>query len=522
MYDILIKNAAVTDGTGAPLKVMDVAVKQGKICLDICGEARETIDASGLVLSPGFVDSHSHSDRLLGREEAGTLSRVSQGITMELTGQCGVSNFPMNPQRVEDMVSYTHTPREDLLQYTDLASFCAYVEKNPPANHFMTYIGHGTLRIAVMGFEARKPTAEELEAMKDLLRKAMEQGAIGMTSGIFYAPGSYADEEELVELCKVVAEYDGIYASHMRNEAADVVECVEETIRVAEKAGCRVDISHHKICGKDNWGKSRETLAVIEAAVARGVKVTIDLYPYTASCTNLNVCLPRHMFAAGPEKMKEMLRDPALRAKLVPEMKEMDGRLRHCGGWDGILLSAIPSDPSAEGKTVADYAKSLGKDPYDAYFDLVAEDGYDAMAIYFSMDEDDLRRILLCEHTVIGTDSLLMNMTDPTHPRGLGAFPKCLRQYVREENLLSLEAMIRKMTGLPAERYGIRNKGLIKEGYDADLVLFDPETVRDCATYTDSLLLADGIERVIVSGETVYQDKKLTGKTPGKFLRYQR
>ena len=516
MYDILIKNASVVDGTGAAAFAADVAVKDGKIVMNPVGEAAEVIDAAGLTLCPGFIDVHSHGDSLFGTE-AGQLCKTNQGITTELTGQCGSTRYPFStdPEKRELMAQKYGRDNAD---FTSLAKYLEWAETKPKTANYGIYIGHSAVRISAMGFESRKPTAEELDVMKAMVREAMEQGAMGMSSGLIYAPSCYADEDELVELCKVVAEYGGFYATHMRNEAGGVVDSVKEAIAVAEKSGCKLDISHHKVCGKDNWGKSVETLQLIKEARERGVDVTFDVYPYTASSTGLNVCLPADFFTHGPVKMCELLRDPAVRAELKPRMEQLDGRLRHCGGWDGILITVAPKNKDAEGMTVQAYADKLGQDAFEAYFDLVAENGGSASAIYFSMGEEDLQRIVCDENATIGTDGVVRDLKTPTHPRGMASFPKCIRYFVREKKLLTLEAMIRKMTGLPAQRFGLKGKGIIADGYDADLLLINPETIADRATYQDSLQLCDGIERVIVAGETVYMDKQLTGKTPGKYI----
>ncbi len=516
MYDLLIKNASVIDGTGKSAFQADVAVADGKIILNPAGQAAEVIDAAGLTLCPGFIDVHSHGDALFGTE-AGHLAPINQGITTELTGLCGTTRYPFSadPEKRELLAQRFDHKYADL---TSLEAFLRWAEPIPKTTNYSIYIGHSAIRISAMGFANRKPTEEELQLMKDMVREAMEHGAMGMSSGLIYAPSCYADEDELVELCKVVAEYGGFYACHMRNEADDVVQAVRETIAVAERAGCKLDISHHKICGRNNWGKSTETLRLIREARARGVDVTFDVYPYTASMTALNMCLPTDFFTHGPDKMCELLRDPAIRAALKPQIQVKNSRLRHCGGWDGVLVSMAPKPPEAEGLTIQAYADRLGKDAFETYFDLVAENGGAASAIYFSMGEEDLHRIVCDENAVIGTDGAVEDQITPTHPRSMASFPKCIRYFVREKKLLTLEAMIRKMTGLPAERFGLKGKGIIADGYDADLLLIDPETITDRSTYQDSLQLCDGIERVIVSGETVYRNKQLTGKTPGKFI----
>ena len=518
MYDLLFQNASVIDGTGRPAFAANVAVKDGKIVMNPVEDAAEVMDAAGLTLCPGFIDVHSHGDSLFGTR-AGQLAPTNQGITTELVGQCGSTRYPFSTEPVKrDLMAQKFGAQ--YAEFTSLKKYLAWAETKPKTTNYGIYIGHSAVRISAMGFENRKPSAEELDCMKAMVREAMEHGAMGMSSGLIYPPSCYADEEELVELCKVVAEYGGFYATHMRNEADDVIAAVRESIAVAERSGCRLDISHHKICGRDNWGKSVETLRLIHEARDRGVDVTFDVYPYTASSTVLNVCLPPEFFTHGPENMCRLLREPAIRAELKARMEVMDGRLRHCGGWQGILLTSLPKAPHAMGKTVQEYADELGRDPYEVYFDLCAEHSVGAQAVFFSMGEEDLQRIVCDENAAIGTDGIVQNLETPTHPRGIAAFPKAFRYFVREKRLLSPEAMIHKMTGFPAQRFGLKGKGLIADGMDADLLLFDPKTLSDRATYQDSLQLCDGIERVIVGGETVYRNKELTGKTSGRFLPY--
>ena len=526
MYDILFRNISVVDGTGAPAYIGDVAVKDGKIVMHPTGEAAEVVDGTGRTLCPGFIDVHSHGDMILGTE-SGRVCKTTQGITTEFGGQCGDTLFPVSPDperqtMLGDSVATCVDTLPDLSQFTTMEGYLRWAEKQYVTCNYTLLTGHSALRIAAMGFENRKPTAEEMEHMKSMLREAMEHGSKGMSSGLIYSPGCYADEDELVELCKVVAEYGGFYATHMRNEAASILDSVRESISVAERAGCKLDISHHKICGKDNWGKSVETLKLVHEARERGVDVTLDVYPYTASMTAINVCLPARFFAHGPEKMRELLRDPAVRAELKAEMEVMDGRWRHCGGAAGILIAKADATPDACGMTIAEYAEKLGKDPYDTFFDLAADNGHGASGIFFSMDEADLQRIVLDENAVIGTDGVVPNLTTATHPRGMASFPKAIRYFVRDKKLLTLEEMIRKMTSLPAQRFGIANKGIIAEGYDADLLVIRADEIADRATYTNGLAVSEGIDRVLVNGITVYQDGKLTGLSSGRFVPHVR
>lgn len=533
MYQLLIKNASVIDGSGKPAYTADVAVKDGKIILspDSSLGAEEVIDGIGLTLAPGFIDAHSHSDMLLG-DETWALSRLSQGITTESTGHCGESLFPVSedPEKCRMFAScndkYLNAPdcsyKDDYTTFTNVSRFLEHAKQLPQGTNYTLLIGHRNLRIASMGFDARKPTTQELEHMKSMLRDAMEHGAVGMSSGLLYSPSCYADEYELTELCKVIAEYDGVYATHLRNEAEQLEESVQEAIRIAKQSGCRLVLSHHKVCGRDNWGTTVRTLKMVDEASADGLQIAMDVYPYTATSTNLNICLPKEFFSNGPDKMQSLLKDPAVRAELTEQIKVIDGRYRHCGGFENIIIVSAPETPNCEGMSVAQYAKSLGKDEFDTYYDLVVANGYQAVAGYISMCEEDLKRVLLHPAAFPCSDAFGVLKDTPCHPRVFGAMTTCLGKYVREEKLMPLETMIHKMTQAPAEFLHIKNKGLIADGYDADLVLFDPDTVGGRSTFTDSHALSAGIHRVIIAGETVYQDNHLTGKFPGRFLPHQR
>ena len=526
MYDILFKNISVIDGTGAPAYVGNVAVKNGKIIMNPSEDAKEIVDGTGLSICPGFIDAHSHGDTYLGTDVS-RVGKANQGITTEICGQCGSSQFPVSlvPDRFAASLDKAKSGREealDITRFTNAEGYFQWANEQHITCNFCQFVGHSALRFATMGLANRKATPEELEEMKAYLRDGMEHGAMGMSSGLIYAPSCYAEEDELVELCKVVAEYGGIYATHMRNEAGDVEKSVRESISVAEKAGCRLEISHHKICGKDNWGKSKETLRLIREARERGVPIMIDVYPYTASMTSLRVCLPAHFLSIGPEQVMIQLRDPEVRKALREEMEVSDNRFRQCGGGSGILIATAPNTPDAEGATLDVYAKNNNIDSYDALFDILAANGGLAQAIYFSMDDADLERIVCDEYVCIGTDGIARNLRQPTHPRAIASFPKAIRHFVKEKKLMSLEEMVRKMTSLPAAWFHLDNKGIIADGYDADLLIFNADTIQDRATYTDSLALCDGIERVLVGGVTVYQDKAMTGLPAGKYIPYRK
>ena len=524
MLDLLFQNATVIDGTGGPSKHMSVGVKDGLIKLDIEEqESHKTIDCRSLVLCPGFIESHSHGDMSIGSEYA-ALSKISQGITTEIVGQCGDSPFPIDMRFLDELqVIMGFSPdffSMPYLEFESFSNFLKYANRTKLRINQFYLVGHNTLRTSVMGVENRQATSRELDMMKSRLREAMEAGAAGMSSGLIYVPGIYSEVEELVELCKVIKEYGGVYATHMRNEADEVVGAVEEAITVAEQSGVPLIISHHKICGRENWGKSKETLRLVDEAKKRGVKILMDLYPYEANMTAINVCIPPWHFSNGMPALLEKLADPLWRKKIEKEMKDpnskYDNFYRNSGGFAGVFIASAPKTPDAEGKSVAEYAKQIGKTDFDAYFDVVLKNEGSGSGIYFAMDPDEVEKIYLHESTVVGSDGLPDAIGDKGHPRAWGSFIKTLRLYVKEKQLLSLEEAIRKQTSLTADFWGLKNVGRIQEDYRADLVLLDMDKLYDNASYTSSNAKADGVHSVYIAGELVYHEKELTDVFAGQ------
>lgn len=528
MIDILIKNVMIVDGTGTPAYRGNVGVFNDKI-VKINGneEAEKVIDGSGLYISPGFIDAHSHGDLILG-DECARLCKTSQGVTTEIGGQCGLSAAPVTPENLELVqgqlsVGALRFPK-DMVNWTSYKRYLEYADAVPKTANIKSYVGHSTLRIAVMGFENRKPTVEEMEKMKELLKEAMENGAAGFSTGLIYTPCCYAETDEIVELAKVIRPYGGIYASHMRNESYDSVKSVEETIEIGRRAGVPVFISHHKVLGKSNWGLQKQTLALIQKAIDEGIEVTCDQYPYPRNMTHLNACIPPWYFTEGVAKMAELLEDEEIRKKVRKEMEDpeskYDNYYLNAGGWEGVFVSSSPNTPEAVGKTIAEYAKEINKDPFKTFFDIMVKNKGVSSAVYSSMCDEDVFEIALFPHTVVGSDGLTREMGEKGHPRAYGTCPRAICYYHKENNIMSLEEVIKKMTSMPAQRLKLKTKGIIKDGYDADLVIFNYEKLQDRATYTSSNELTDGIEYVIVNGKIVYQDKKLTGINSGRVLRH--
>ena len=530
MLDYLIKNARIVDGSGSPAFTGCIGIKDGKF-VSVRGDepAIRVIDAAGRIAAPGFIDAHSHGDLILGSRDA-RLFKTQQGVTTELTGQCGLS---MAPAAAENLASVqtlltmgtAHFPRE-MADWNTFSQWMDYAERCPKTADLAAYVGHSTLRIAVMGMADRPATAHELDIMKGLLREAMEAGACGFSSGLIYTPSCYAEEEELVELAKVLAPFGGVYASHMRNEANDVVHATEETIRIGKKAGVMVDISHHKVMGRANWGKHRETLRMIHEANEQGFPVICDQYPYPRSMTTLNACMPPWYFSDGFAVMTERLKDPTFRAKVRAEMEDpnggFDNSYLNSGGWDGVTVYLAAETPEAEGRTVAEYADLIGKDPWTAFFDLCVANQCATGGVYASMSEDDVCDIIRDPYCIIGSDGLTRSWTEKGHPRASATFPHAINWFVKEKKILTLEECIRKMTGQTADFFSIEGKGYIREGCDADLVLFDLDRLHNPATFTDPNRVTEGIELVFSHGQPVWEQGDFTGALPGRVLRFSR
>lgn len=525
MLDCLIKGALIVDGTGGPAFQGSIGMKEGKLILNPNEESENVIEAEGLTACPGFIDFHSHGDMVLGQEFA-KLCKVSQGITTEIAGQCGSSMFPIVKERID--LNYallrlgTADFPQDMENWGSFSRYLEYANRIPLAANIKFLVGHSALRIAAMGYDNRRPTASEMETMKTYLREAMEHGAMGLSTGLIYTPSAYADTEELVELAEVLRPYGGIYASHMRNESDDVVKSVEETLEIGRRAGVPVVISHHKICGRKNWGLSSETLRLVDEAVKEGLIVTLDQYPYTASMTHLNACIPPWYFGEGIVAMAEKLKNPELRAKIRAELEDpstpFDNYYLNCGGFTGIFISSSPKVPEAEGLFVSEYAEKTGKEPFEAFFDLLTANEGAGNAIYHCMCEEDLFRIIRDPNAVVGTDGICRALEEKAHPRAFGSFVRAICYFCREKHILPLEEMVRKMTLLPAERAGIRGKGILADGRDADLVLLDYEKLEDTPDYRDSNRTCKGVEYVFVGGRLVYREGRLTGETPGRVI----
>lgn len=494
-YDLLIRGGTVIDGSGSPGFRADVAVKDGKIAKigDLSGvQAERVIDATGLVVAPGFIDVHTHADDLAANPRAENYLRM--GVTTVVAGNCGASAL-------------------------EIGKALAAIREAGPSINYATLIGHNTVRGAVMGEERRAPTAAELEKMKALVAQGMKEGAVGFSTGLQYTPGTWADPSEITELARVACAAGGLYASHMRNEGTEIEKSVAETIAVGEAAGCRVEISHLKIDSPRNWGMGTKALALIDAARARGVDVRADQYAYTAAASSLSIRFPDWVLEGGQEQIKKRLDDPATWAKVKEGMKE----LLAARGFQDLsfaVVASYPPDPSLQGLSMKEVAVRLeGNGSADAQFeaarDMLRSGG--AGMVYHLMSEEDVAAILKHPQVSIASDGgLPVFGKDATHPRAYGNNARVLGLYVRERKAIPLEEAIRKMTGLPATHFKLSGRGWIKEGYAADLVLFDPAKVGDAATFEQPHAYATGFPYVLVNGVPVLEAGTHTGAKAGQ------
>ena len=527
-FDLIIENGSVVDGTGAPGRRADVGIAGRAITAigDLgAASAARRLDARGCVVSPGFVDIHNHSDLVLladGRAE----SMIRQGVTTQVTGNCGLTPAPVHDRVRTDIQKTMIGPSYGSWKWNTFGEFLGELRGASKATHVAALVGHGAIRAAAMGFENRRPTAGELDDMRRLTDEAMEAGAVGMSTGLVYPPGLYSETEELIELSRVVARHGGYYASHMRGEAGPVVESVQEVLRIAREAEISVQISHHKAAGRANWGKVRTTYALISDA-ARTRDVSFDIYPYTAGSANLSQLLPPWAHVGGPDAMLARLRDPALRPRIARDVVEgtPDWNNFFRFEWQDIRLAYVHAQRSRwmQGLSVHDAAVRAGRDPVECLLDLILEDDNRTTMVNFVMADEDVDFLLPKPESMIGSDGRAFTPGGPTgeghpHPRSYGAFARVFARYVREKGLLTLEAAVHKMTGKPARKLRLGRRGELREGWAADVTVFDPSTIRDRATFEEPHQFADGVHWVIVDGHLTLDRGALSDRLVGTVL----
>jgi N-acyl-D-amino-acid deacylase len=526
MYDLIIKNIKIYDGSGGEPFISDVGIKGDRIAKvgSINSELRTSnfeLRGEGLCLSPGFVDIHSHSDYYLLIDPLAQ-SKIRQGVTTEVGGNCGYSAAPIFGVPLEERRKPYKEQFGLDLNWTDLKGYIERLERDGISLNYCQLAGHNTIRASVMGVVDREPSSEEIKKMERIIEDALNDGAVGMSVGFAYTPSCFAKKDELSGLCKVVAKKGGIFTTHIRNEGRNLIESIEEVITIARNSGVRLQISHLKTSGKENWGKLNRAFELIESAIDEGIDIACDRYPYIAGNTGLQSVLPDWVFDGGKEKAIERLKNNKMREDIKIELLK---RYKP-DDWNEVMISQVVTDKNkeAEGKTVKRGAGLFKRDMLNFIFDILIEENMEVDAIFFSMNEENMKSILKKDYVMIGSDSGarsdkgVLGLGLP-HPRTFGTFPRVLGKYCRDEKLFDLPTAIYKMTSFPCRRIGINNRGLIKEGYFADLAIFNPDTISDTATYESSKRYPVGIEYVIVNGRITVKNGEHTGAKSGRVLR---
>ena len=526
--DLVIENGFIVDGSGSPWYRANLAIKKDNIVaispLDI-KDARQVLDAKGLVVSPGFIDMHSHSDLTL-LAGADAESKIRQGVTTEVIGNCGDSAAPLEDNAIEVAQSYADEYGLKVT-WSTLSEYMKRLERQGVVLNVACLIGHGTVRTCVMGFQNRPPTPSEMRRMQELVATCMRQGAFGISSGLFYVPGCYAKLDELVALAQVAAKFGGFYASHIRNESDRLEEALEEAMAVGLRTGIPVQPSHHKACGEANWGKVKGTLKKIALARRNGLDVTVDVYPYTAYNTSLSAAIPPWAHEGGVDRLIQRLKNPVIRKKLKKQMRR-GGRnwesMAKDASWDKFMISSFAERPSLVGKTIQQISRMRRCDPYDAIFDMLIEGNAMVSVVVEDMKEQDVQSVLQSPLSMIGSDGYSLSTRGPLgkgkpHPRSFGTFPRILGKYVRQKHVLRLEDAIRKMSAFPANKLGLRDRGLLREKMKADIVIFDPSKIADTATYLKPQSFPVGIQYVIVNGRITIAKGKYLRRLNGRVLK---
>jgi len=545
MYEFILKNGKIVDGTGNPWYMADIAISNGRISrIGVIpkDEDASLIDVTGLVVSPGFIDAHSHSDFVLPLENHMEIldGYLRQGITTLVTGNCGFSPAPVNPDNLELLKSYTSFLQAQELGWgwTTMKGFLDHLDSSGVGYNVVPLISHGAVRIAVMGFNTGYPTDTQIREMQDLVKQSMEDGAFGLSAGLIYAPGMFASTDELVELTKPLIPYHGVFACHVRGSSETGLEATKEIIKIGRVNGIPIEHSHMEAYGERYWNQVDEQIRLHESAREDGVDITFDVIPYVAANTTLLACFPPYALEGGVDRFVERVKDPEQREKIRNDVENLSsewptwlpGRWPHnlvrASGWKNIRLIWVPGEKNAGylGKSLEEIGKLQRKEPFDAAADILIEEKGAAMALFFGVsgdldDDKELRKILAHSNSAINTDAIVTGRGIP-HPAAFGSFPRVLGQYVREQKIMSLEKAVRKMTSLTAQRYNIHDRGLIKPGMCADITIFNEKEIYDNTTYTLPDKGPSGIKYVFINGRLVLEGTKFDkGIKAGKVLR---
>ena len=533
LFDLLLKNGTIVDGTGSPWYRGDIAIK-GKTIAGIgkfaSHEAEKVLDVKGLIVSPGFIDTHTHSD-IIATSKNDPENSIFQGVTTQISGNCGKSNAPVNPKTIELLKRYldAYTPRGIELKWDwkSMGDWFDIIDRQGFITDMATLLGQGTIRLAVLGMSDADPTREEMDAMKRLVDEALKDGVVGMSSGLIYPPGSFTKTGELIELCKVVREHNAVYTTHLRSEGDALMSAVDEALEIGFQTGCKVHISHHKVQGKDSKGLSVKTLAAMEYAREKGLDVTCDLYPYIAGYSQISSLVPKWATVGGIDAMLERLGNPDNRDRLCSEMENglpgWDSFIKFAG-WSGVFFSSTKIDCTVEGKSIAQLAEERNQAPIDALLNVILKEKAEASVVIFALSQEDHERIIKHPLSMIGSDGFPCSYGEPhlqgkPHPRCLATFPRVLAKYVREDRLLDLETAIYKMSGFAASRFGLTDRGILKKGMLADFVIFDLERIADKSTFSDPYQKAEGIRYIIKNGRVLIEDNRFNGEIIGKSVR---
>lgn len=524
-FDLIIRKGTVYDGLGGKPFFADIGILGERIASigNLRGAtAPQSIDADGLAVSPGFIDVHSHTDiGLLVNPKAE--SKIRQGVTTEISGQCGGSAFPLIGEQGERYRKNIKQSFEVDVDWSDAAGFLNRLEQEGIALNHVTFVGHSTVRAAVMGMENRSATAGELQSMVNLIREALDQGCFGLSTGLEYTPGSFADTQELIALCHAVTENGGMHASHIRGEDIRLEEAIEEALQISRETGIPLQISHLKASQKRNWHKMDRVLERLTRADEEGIRVTADRYTYTAWSTTMQILFPLWSREGETDDFINRLKD---RTQWKRIRAFLEDKINALGSWESVLISGISSDErkSYQGKTVMTLANAANKDPYLFVRELLIQENGDVSIVGFAMSPENTEKVLAFPLTMVGSDGNalapygLMGRGNP-HPRSYGTFPRYLGHYIRERKILTLAEAVRRITHMPAEKFSLEGRGILKRNAYADIVVFNPETVIDTATFTDPHQYPEGIEHVIVNGGIVIENGEHTGRLPGKALR---